>query len=177
MSARRSVAATASSIATMSHQQGADRHRILTQRGEGHTRSRRECFHDKSRHGSFHARAQRLAYSREPTPKDDDLRVKQVNYVRKPERQILGKLNQNPLGSVVFLLQSVSQVFGFCAFAKIRHPTEQAFWIASFQITDAGVDRPAGAAGFHYGPLSVKPDMTYLRFTRDRSVIYLAVHH
>src|SRR6266446_7068519 len=64
----------------------------------------------------------------------------------------------------------------FAALAKSGRLAKKTFGVAAFQIANAGVHRPARAAGFHNRPLPIEPDVADLGFARTRSVIDRAVN-
>ena len=77
------------------HQLGADRHGVFTERGQADLRSGRKRFHREPAEGALHRDAQRLADEGESAAQHDGLRMEKVNGMGKPEGEVLSSLVKN----------------------------------------------------------------------------------
>lgn len=72
--------------------------------------TRLESFHQKARKMSFHRASKKLADERQSAAQNDHLRMRQVHYMRKDEREVLRGFVQNSLGERVATLNRLRQM-------------------------------------------------------------------
>ena len=82
-------------------QECADWHGVFPERGKHHRRARLEGLHQEPGQPGFHRASQRLAQEREPAAKHDHGWMKEMDRVRKAERQILSRLVEDSHRSLI----------------------------------------------------------------------------
>jgi hypothetical protein len=84
--------------------------RILTQPGQLNLRSGRKRVHNESLQRSLNRRPQRFPDARKAASQEDDLRVQQMDDMRKSVSQVSGHFFNKPLCDRVFLLECRDEV-------------------------------------------------------------------
>src|ERR1041385_7113470 len=156
--------------------QSADRHRIFPQLRQNDRWRGFENFHDETIEDGLHRCSQRLAETRQAAAQNNDLRVEQMNRMRKSESQIFGNFSKDIPCGFIPLVPGGAQMPGLSTNGIANESCQNACRLFCPARADARIDGHTGAARFQCRSVAIEPHMPDLGFARHGSMIDFLVH-
>ena len=154
--------------------EGAEGDGIFTEAGEMEGWGWEEGGHDVSGEGGVYRAPQRFADHREAAAEDEGAGVEEVDDVGEGEGEVVSEVGEDLLCELVALAQRFGEGFGFSSTHFGCESREEGGTAVAF-VADAGVDGPAGAAGFDGGAVAVESEVAELALAGRGAVVDAAV--
>ena len=151
--------------------------RVLAQRGQRNRRARFKDFHNKLPQRLLDCQTQRLANPRQAAAKHYDLRVKQMHYMRKAKREVLGHCLQDRFGGRISFCEPRRQMLCFRAGLRPCHAGQQSPRLLPVEPLNPCIKRPPRAARFEGCPAPIQAHMADLCLPGGGAVIDVAVQN
>ncbi len=152
------------------------RNSLFSQLGKPDFGSGLESLHHISPNFLSDRQAKRFTQQGEAPSQNNRLGMKQVNRMRKPISQVIGRFIENSPCLLISLTESGQKscrLFGGHSGTEL---SQEAIGLFPDRREYFSVDGPAGAAGFHCASLFIKAYMAYLDLTRIGSMVDFTIY-